>query len=150
MGPSSRSYTLLVQQVLSRSFHGKLAVRGRVTYLRISDAELLMPLHSRINVPMRAMRPKKRFLLTIFNTARLGGSCAFAAFQLRPPLGSNMLTSPGGYRHHLRQNIISGQSRCLAAGYRGVAGRRRGRVSLRCWRLGYGRKAQGDKGSPRG
>lgn len=62
-----------------------------LSYLCISDAELLIPRHSNKMMPVTATRSKKRVRVTRFQTTRVGGNCALAAFQLKPPLGRSIL-----------------------------------------------------------
>lgn len=61
------------------------------THLCISDADLLIPLHNKINNPTIAIDTKKRVLVTSTKTALHGGSLALADFHVTPPLGRSMI-----------------------------------------------------------
>lgn len=69
---------------------GRLATDA-TSYLCISDAELLMPRHNSTTMPARVKSRRNRVRVTKFQSTRVGGSWALAAFQFRPPLGRSMV-----------------------------------------------------------
>lgn len=66
-----------------------------LSYLCISDADLLTPRHMRISRPVKAMETKKRVRVNKTMTALHGGNLALADFQLTPPFGNNMMKDDG-------------------------------------------------------
>jgi hypothetical protein len=67
-----------------------------LSYLCISDADVLTPLHSSTTRPTNATDSKKRVRVRTTHIALTGGSLAFADFHVTPPLGSNITTRPPG------------------------------------------------------
>ena len=68
-----------------------LIPRGRPgTHLCISDADLVIPLHNKINIPAMVIDTKKRVLVTSTRIALHGGNLALADFHVTPPLGRSI------------------------------------------------------------
>lgn len=66
-----------------------------VTNLCISLAEVRMPRHSNKMIPTTAMDNKTRVRVKNTHIALVGGSWAFADFQVMPPLGRSILRGLG-------------------------------------------------------
>jgi hypothetical protein len=75
---------------MSVSTNAAARVSGAFSYVCISEAELVMPLHNRRRMPVAAMSRRKRVFVTMLRSTREGGSCALVAFQFSPPFGRSM------------------------------------------------------------
>jgi len=78
----------------------------QISYLCISDADVLMPRHNNSMAPAMAMKRRNRVLAKKTHIALVGGKLALAAFQLTPPLGRSISTAPGGPQHHPRSSMM--------------------------------------------
>ena len=60
-------------------------------YLCISLADVRIPRHSNKIIPATAIDRRTLVLVRKTHIALVGGSCAFADFQVMPPLGRSMI-----------------------------------------------------------
>ena len=91
LDPNIRIYRMAVSIVLYISQCIVICISAVSTYLCISFAEPLSPLHSNTLVTVKATRTNIRVRNTNLRTCWYGGSRALADFQVTPPLGSSMV-----------------------------------------------------------